>query len=261
MSTVLLARDGGIATITLDRPDQGNAIDMDMARALDAVARDCAGDPAVRCVVLAGNGRLFSAGGDIAAFAAAGDRAGAFLHELASALHEAVLVLARMDKPLLTLVHGPAAGAGLSLALLGDVVLAGDAAHFTAAYSGIGLTPDGGMSWLLPRVAGLRVAQEMILTNRRVGAEEAARLGLVTRVVPDADLAAEVQAMAARLAAAPVRALGAARALLLDSSTRDLAAHLVVEADSIAAAGAGAEGREGVAAFLERRKPDFTRAS
>lgn len=154
MNPVLLTRDGGVATITLNRPDQGNAIDMDLARALGAAARDCAGDPAVRCVVLAGNGRLFCAGGDIASFAAAGDRAGAFLHELASALHEAALVLARMDKPLLTLVHGPAAGAGLSLALLGDVVLAGEAAHFTAAYSGIGLTPDGGMSWLLPRRRG-----------------------------------------------------------------------------------------------------------
>src|SRR5690606_4750027 len=120
----------------------------------------------------------------------AGDNAGPFLRELADVLHEAVLTLATMNKPLVTAINGPAAGAGMSLAILGDIVIASEAAHFTAAYTGIGLTPDGGMSWLLPRIVGVRVAQAMILTNRRVAVAEAMETGLVTRAVPTADLVA-----------------------------------------------------------------------
>jgi len=260
MSGVRIERDGAIARLVLDRPDQGNAIDMALATALGDAARAVASDASVRCVVLTGNGRLFCAGGDIAAFAAAGDERGAFLRALADTLHHAIRVLATMPKPLLVLVNGPAAGAGLSLALLGDVVLASARAHLTAAYGAVGLSPDGGMSWLLPRVAGLRRAQEIILTNRRIGAEEAAAIGLVTRAVPDADLEAEGAAMARRLVAAPTAAIGAARRLLLDGSARALSDHLDAEAAAIAMAGDGTEAREGIAAFLARRAPDFTGA-
>ncbi len=173
MTSVTHTIAGGIGRIVLDRPDMGNAIDMGLAEDLVAAAKACAEDDAARCVVLSAAGRMFCVGGDIGSFAAAGDEMGAFLRKLADVLHEAVLVLSAMDKPLVVVVQGPAAGAGLSLALLGDVVLASEASHFTAAYTGIGVTPDGGMSWLLPRLVGLRCAQEMILTNRRVSAAEA----------------------------------------------------------------------------------------
>lgn len=254
---VRVSRADGVARVTLNRPEQGNAIDLPMAEGLVAAVADVSNDPAIRCVVLAGVGRMFCVGGDIGSFAAAGDEAGPFLHHLAQRLHVAVEGLANMRKPLVVLVHGAAAGAGMSLAALGDIVLAARSASFTPAYGAIGLTPDGGMSWVLPRIVGMRRAQELLLTNGRLSAEEAALIGLVTRMVEDADLEAEGAALAAKLAAAPVAALGATRALLLASQTTTLAAHLDLEAKSISEAGAGPEGREGVAAFLARRKPDY----
>lgn len=257
MTTVLAATENGVATLTLNRPDQGNGIDMTLAEDLLQAANAVAQDPAVRCVVLTGAGRMFCVGGDIAGFAAAGDQAGPFLEALAGKLHEAVVVLSEMAKPLVCAINGPAAGAGLSLAAAGDIVIASDAAHFTAAYTAIGLTPDGGMSWTLPRLVGMRVAQEMILTNRRVSAAEAVTLGLVTRTVAPESLASEAGALAAKLADAPTGALGAVRSLLHHGQTQDLAAQLDLESRTIGMAGAGPEAREGVSAFLAKRKADF----
>jgi 2-(1,2-epoxy-1,2-dihydrophenyl)acetyl-CoA isomerase len=167
------------------------------------------------------------------------------------------MTLATMAKPLLVAVNGPAAGAGFGLALLGDLVIASDAAHFTSAYSAIGLTPDGGLSWSLPRLAGLRRAQELIITNRRVGAAEAADIGLVTRTVPAADFDAEIDRTATLLVAAPTAALGVIRALLAASATTSLADQLDAEAASIGHAADSAEGREGVDSFLAKRSPRF----
>jgi 2-(1,2-epoxy-1,2-dihydrophenyl)acetyl-CoA isomerase len=246
----------GVARLTLDRPDVGNAIDVPLARALREAAGACAADGAVRCVVLTGAGRLFCAGGDVAAMRAAGDDLPALLQELIETLHEAILILAAMPKPLVTLVNGPAAGAGFSLALLGDIVLSARAAHYTPAYGAIGLTADGGLSWLLPRLVGLRRAQEILLTNRRVKAEEAEAIGLVTRLVEDAALDAEGQAVATRLADGPVAATGAVRALLQASFERDLAGQLAHELVSMTDA-AGAEAKEGLAAFFGKRPANF----
>lgn len=257
MSTIATVLDNGVLTITLNRPEQGNAIDMALAQDLLAASQVAATDPQVRCVVLTGAGRMFCVGGDLGAFFAAGDGAGAFIKALAEKLHEAVMVLARMDKPLVALVNGPAAGAGLSLAAAADIVIASDAAHFTAAYTAIGLTPDGGMSWLLPRLVGMRIAQDMILTNRRVLASEAHEIGLVTRVVTAGDLANEGTELATQLADGPTSALGAARRLLAEGQLASLAVQLDSEAASIAVRADSAEGREGVAAFIERRNPDF----
>jgi 2-(1,2-epoxy-1,2-dihydrophenyl)acetyl-CoA isomerase len=258
---VLFAIDGAIATLTLNRPASGNAVDLWMAQALRDAADRCDMDPAIRCVVLTGQGKLFCGGGDIAGFAAAADRVPAFLNTLAGTLHLALSRLMRMRKPLVTLVNGPAAGAGLSLAITGDIVLAARSAHFTAAYGSIGLSPDGGMSWHLPRLVGMRRAQEMIIGNRRVSAYEAERIGLVTRTVADADLAIEGAAQAAWLAAAPTAAIGEARNLLLDSYDGPFERQLGRETRSITASGDTAECREGVRAFLEKRKPDFTNAA
>lgn len=247
----------GVAWLTLNRPEAGNAIDLPMARALVDAAIRCQTDAGIRCVVLTGAGRLFCAGGDVGLFASAADQVSALLSELAGTLHMALARLARMDKPLLVLVNGPAAGAGFSLAISGDVVLATRSAHFTAAYGALGLTPDGGMSWLLPRLVGLRKAQEIILTNRRVRTEEAEAIGLVTRLVPDDELRAEGATMAAALAGSAVEALGAARALLQESFSATYETQLEREARAISAAGARAECREGLAAYFAKRTPDF----
>lgn len=256
---VRLERDGATARLVLCRPEAGNAIDLPMAKALVAAAIACDRDETIRCVELTGEGRFFCVGGDVAAFAGAKD-APALFSELAGTLHMAVSRLARMAKPLLVVVNGPAAGAGVSLAALGDIVLARRSAHFTLAYTAIGLTPDGGATWLLPRLIGVRRTQELILTNRRLSAEEAAAAGLITRVVEDEALADEVGRTSSQLVASATGALGAARALLLESFGNGLETQMELEARSITAAGARAESREGVKAFLDKRKPDFPSA-
>lgn len=247
----------GVAWMTLNRPERRNAVGPEMAQALHDAAVRCADDPDVRCVVLTGAGPFFCVGGDVDLFARVGDRAEATVGALADAFHAGVLRLATMPKPLVTAVNGPAAGAGLSLAILGDIAIAARSAQFAVAYSAIGLTPDGGASWMLPRLVGLRRAQEMMLTNRRVGAEEAAAMGLVTRAVADDALVEAARETAEALAQGAVGALAACRRLLHDGATAGLAAQLDAEAASIAAASGSAEGREGVAAFIDKRRPAF----
>lgn len=247
----------GVARITLNRPDEGNAVDLVMARALVDASIRCQTDPAIRCVVLTGEGRIFCAGGDVSLFQSAGAGVDALLSELAGTLHVAMARFARMAKPLLVLVNGPAAGAGVGLALCGDVVLGARSAHFTAAYGGLGLTPDGGLSWLLPRLVGLRRAQEMILTNRRINSDEAQAIGLVTRSVDDDQLSVEGEKLSTILANAATGALGAARALLRESFENALESQLENEVQAIASAGATPECGEGLAAYFAKRSPNF----
>ncbi|HUD91625.1 enoyl-CoA hydratase/isomerase family protein [Sphingobium sp.] len=247
----------GIAWLTLARPEKRNAVDPQFAFRLHELAEQCATDPDIRCVVLTGGGKFFCVGGDIKAFSAAGKDAQAAVGALAQSFHAGIYRLAMMEKPLVTAINGPAAGAGLSLAILGDIALAAASAHFTSAYSAVGLTPDGGASWWLPRLIGMRRAQEMILTNRRIGSEEAAAIGLVTRVVADDALRTEAANVASALAKGPIRALARCRALLVESATADFLTQLNREAASIAESAGAAEGREGVAAFLEKRLPQF----
>lgn len=256
-AAILLERDGAVARITLNRPDVGNAIDIPMARAMLEAAIAVDEDSGVRCVVLTGVGKLFCAGGDVGAFAGAGERLPTFLKEITAYLHTAQQRFARMDKPLVTAINGSAAGAGVGLAVLGDIALASPKASFTLAYTGLGLSPDAGATWLLPRLIGMRQAQELCLRNRRIDAGEAAALGLITRVV-DGDLLAEAMAIAGELAASATPALGATRRLLLESATATFDTQLDAEARSIAALSRTPEGKEGVAAFAARRAPDFT---
>jgi 2-(1,2-epoxy-1,2-dihydrophenyl)acetyl-CoA isomerase len=255
--SVHLRRDGHVAHITLSRPEVGNALDIPMARALMEAVIACEEDESVRCLVLTGAGRLFCAGGDVAAFAATGDALPAFLREITAYVHAAVVRLARMKKPVVTAINGPAAGAGIGLAIVGDIALADPRAHFTLAYTGIGMSPDGGSTWLLPRLIGTRRAQELCLRNRRVAAEEAATIGLVTRVVPQGALADEAAALAQELALSATSALGATRRLLLESGSASLEAQLDAESRTIAGQARTTEGKEGIAAFIEKRKPNF----
>lgn len=254
---LLMTRDNGIARLTLNRPEMGNAINVPLARALMEAAIECDEDESIRVVTLTGAGKLFCGGGDVGAFAGAGDKFSALLKELTAYVHSAVSRFSRMGKPMVTIINGPAAGAGFNLSLLGDIAIAAQSAHFTTAYTGIGLTPDGGATWLLPRLVGLRRAQEIILLNKRVSATEAAEIGMITRVVANDALAAEAEAIVTQLATGATRALGRTRTLLAGSFDTALETQLELEARNIAAAGRDAEGREGVAAFLAKRKPDF----
>lgn len=254
---VLFDRQGAIGYITLNRPDAGNAIDVALARCLLDAVIAAEADPAVRCVVLRGGGRMFCAGGDVKCLVAAGDTLPDLLREILTSLHPAIARLAMMEKPVVTAIHGPAAGAGVGLAAVGDVALAERDAHFTMAYSRIGLTPDGGTTWLLPRLVGLRRAQELALTNHRLSADDAAAIGLITRVVAKGKLAQETDALAELLARSAVGALGRTKRLLLASDAATFAAQLDSERDTIADQGGTAESRTGLAAFAERREPDF----
>lgn len=250
-------RDGAVLRLTMNRPDAANALSLAGAQALVDATILADEDESIRCVVMTGEGRFFCAGGDIAGMASAEEGQAAHLKRLAGTFHVAVMRLARMTKPLVTVINGPAAGAGVSLAALGDIALAAGSSHFTMAYGGIGLSPDGGASWLLPRLIGLRRAQEMALLNRRISAEEAAAIGLVTRTVPDEDLVAEAGKVIASLASGPAKALGNTRRLLLEGMDRSFEAQLEAELQSIAACAGSPHGKEGIAAFLEKRKPDY----
>jgi 2-(1,2-epoxy-1,2-dihydrophenyl)acetyl-CoA isomerase len=248
--------DGGVGRLTLARPDAGNSIDLTMAEELDELTTAWTTDPGVRAVLVQGEGSTFCVGGDLKSFASEPDLP-AHLTEITTHLHAAISRLAGMDAPVIAAVHGSAAGAGCSLAAVADLVLAGASSRFVMAYTAIGLTPDGSGSWSLPRVVGLRRALELTLTNRRLTAAEAVEVGLATRVVPDEDLRDEAEQLARSLAAGPTAALGAAKRLLRGSLANDLETQMTLEAEALALAAGSADGREGIAAFLEKRTPRF----
>lgn len=246
-----------VAVLTLSRPDTGNAIDQEMADDLLKASLACASDDGIRAVVLTGQGKSFCVGGDVKAFAAAGPGASTLVQGLTASLHMAVARLARMDKPLVTAINGAAAGAGFGLAILGDVALGARSAKFAMAYGAIGLTPDGGATWLLPRLVGYRQAQRLALTGARIDAVEAERIGLITQAIDDEALQDEAFALAETLAQGPRRAFARTRALLHQALSNGLETQLELEAQGIAEAVGLPEGREGITAFVARRPPDF----
>ncbi|TFV60543.1 enoyl-CoA hydratase [Mycobacterium sp. PS03-16] len=253
--TIAFDQSGPVARITLDRPDAANGMNDAMTAELADVAARC-DTPATKVVVLTGSGRFFCAGGDLKAFAAAPSR-GRFIKGVADDLHRAISTFARMDAVLITAVNGAAAGAGFSLAITGDLVLAAESASFTMAYTRVGLSPDGSSSYHLPRLVGMRRAQELMLTNRTLTAAEAVQWGLITEVVPDADLADRAGALAERLAGGSATSHGAVKALLLESLRNGLEDQMELEGRTIARRADSPDGREGVDAFLAKRRPDF----
>ncbi|MFF4503464.1 enoyl-CoA hydratase/isomerase family protein [Streptomyces sp. NPDC001401] len=248
----------GLARVEMCR-GSGNAIDLAMARALLDAARECE-KARVRAVLLTGRGRSFCVGGDLKEFAALpGERLAAHLTDVTDALHGALRILAELDAPLVVAVQGAVAGAGLGLVGAADVSLAASDAVFTAAYTAIGYTPDAGVSWSLPRLVGPRRAVDLLLTNRRVPAAEALQVGLVSRVAPPERLNEEAVHVAGALARGATAAYGATRRLVGEALSAGLDEHLDAEARQLAVAAVSAEGREGVAAFLDTRRPDFAR--
>lgn len=248
-----------VATLTLDRP-KANGIDLEMGRALMHAAIRCHEDPAIRAVLLTGAGPMFCAGGDLKQFAGLGEGLPAALLELTTYLHAATSRFTRMRAPLVVAVNGTAAGAGMSLAVSGDLVLAAESATFTMAYTAAGLSPDGSATWLLPRLCGMRRAQELMLTNRTLFAAEAQDWGLVTRVVPDARLHEESTALARQLAQGPTRAYGVVKGLLAETFSTAYEAQLEHEARGIAGMSGTPDGREGIRAFVEKRSARFSGA-
>lgn len=242
----------GVAHIELNRPEAFNALSIPLARSLAAAAADAAADSDVKVVLLTGRGRAFCAGGDVKMMAAS-DRVSTTVHELASTAHECVIALAQLPKPVVAAVHGSVAGGGVGLSCAADLLLAGESTRFLAAYPGLAVTPDCGLSWMLPRIVGERRALEFMLLNEPLSSQQAQEWGLVTRVHPDDEVVAAGLALARKLARGPAAtALGATRRLVRGSGEHTLAEHLAMEADSISAFVAAPEALQLVRSFGER---------
>lgn len=254
MAEVDVSRDGAVLTITLNRPDVLNALNAAVHAGLFA-ALGQARDPTVRAVLLTGAGRGFCVGQDLQEFkAGAGDVAG----NLRRNYHRNVLAVRGLEKPVIAAVNGPAAGAGLSLALACDVRIAADAASFVPAFGAIGLIPDSGGTWFARRLLGTPRAFEWLTTGRRLTADEARDLGLVSEVVPAADFAERMHEVAQYFAGLPTRAVWQTKRLLDAAETSTLAEQLELEAAAQSELTKTGDFREGVAAFLEKRDPAFT---
>lgn len=256
--TVRLDRVGAVATLTLDRPAGLNALSLALGRDLSRAAIEVVEDDAVRCIVVTGSGKAFCAGGDIREFDAHASRIGAHVKELSASLHSAIARLAWAPKPVICAVNGAAAGGGFGLSVCGDIVIAAESARFTAAYARIGAALDGAFTYLVPRLVGLRRAQELYFTDRSLTAREALEWGLVTRVVPDAELAAAAAALAAQLAAGPTRAFALAKRLLHESFTSGLETQMERESQAISASALTDDWAAATKAFLEKHSPEFS---
>ena len=255
--SLTLERKDNVATITLNRPDAFNALNLALGRDLFHASIDVDEDPEVRCVVVTGTGKAFCAGGDVKDFVDNLPRVGALVKELTTYLHGAVSRFCRTDKPVIMAVNGVAAGGGLSLALSGDLVVATESARFTMAYSKIAATPDGSSSYFLPRLIGMRRTMELYFTNRVLTAREAFEWGLVTRVVPDTEFKTAVATLAREMAQGPSRAYGGAKRLFHESTWTSLETQMELEAQAIANSGRTEDFRAGVTAFAEKKSPVF----
>jgi 2-(1,2-epoxy-1,2-dihydrophenyl)acetyl-CoA isomerase len=255
--TMSFTRDQGVARITLNRPHSGNALSPTMCRELADVVTRVDVDKSVGALLIDATGKLFCSGGDLAVQPTDPDELERSFREFSGLLHIAVARLVRLPVPVVVAVQGVAAGAGVSIACAGDLVLVGESARFTLAYTKAGLVPDGGASWLLPRLVGLRRAQELVFTNRVLTAEESVAWGLATRVVKDAELAEQALGLARQIAAGPTGAYAAVKRLYSASSTNPIETQMELESREIARAAASADGREGMLAFREKRAPRF----
>jgi 2-(1,2-epoxy-1,2-dihydrophenyl)acetyl-CoA isomerase len=253
--TVRLDIRDRIAFLTLARPDVGNTMNLEFGRDFLAAALMIGGS-GVRAVVLSGEGKNFCFGGDLRGMIASGSDVTAYLMELTTNLHRGMAHLAAQAAPVIAAVQGAAAGGGLGLVLMADIVIAARSARFAPAYTGVGLTPDAGCTYLLPRVIGAKRAVEMLLTNRVLDARQAQEWGLVNTVVEDQELAASAAALAARLSEGPAGAYGTVKRLLAESQP-GYVEQMAREGGAISAQAATAEGAEGIAAFLAKRAPRF----
>jgi 2-(1,2-epoxy-1,2-dihydrophenyl)acetyl-CoA isomerase len=259
--SILCSHQDSVATITLNRPAVLNALDLEMSEALRVCLVEAAQDPRVRVVMLTGAGEAFCAGGDLRFAAAANpDTPGDSFLALTAILHACIAEIRGMTKPVIAAINGPAAGAGLFLALACDLRIMADSSYLKQSNTSYGLSVPAGGTFILPRLVGLARALEIVMLDERIPAARALELGLVTSVVPHAKLFEGAQQLAGRVARMPVGAVGRVKRLMNEALDSTLEEQLRRERDEIAASANTSEGREGVSAFLQKRAPDFVAA-
>jgi 2-(1,2-epoxy-1,2-dihydrophenyl)acetyl-CoA isomerase len=254
---ILLARDSGLATITLNAPDRLNAVSRKMIAEIKQCWEELAADASVRAVLLTGAGRGFCAGADLAD----PDRAASATADSGAALEQffnpVIRAMRSIPKPVVSAVNGVAAGVGMSFALASDIAIAGKSASFLQAFARIGLLPDGGSTWFLPRLVGDQRARALAMLAPQISADQARQWGLIWDVVDDAALMTTATEIARKLADGPTLALARIKEALNQSTGNDLSQQLDVERDSQRVLGRSDDFKEGVAAFLAKRKADF----
>ena len=258
--TVAYEMEGGVATLTLNRADALNALSMRLINDLAAAIGQAVGAGA-RAIILTGTGRAFCAGGDLREMQAMGESEGrieAFLEAPLGALHDLIRRIRETPIPFVGAVNGVCAGAGVNLALACDMIVAADDATFREAFVRIGLSPDCGGTFFLPRAVGEKLAAEMFMTGDSINAARAFQIGMINLITPAEELMSEALKLAEKLAAAPTGAIGRIKRMLNASSSNDLSAQLALEHECQIESGRSADFKEGVAAFFEKRAPIFT---
>jgi len=255
MSSVLLHKEHGVGYITLNRPETYNSYNRDMAMTLQAHLDDCAADDSVRCVHITGAGKGFCSGQDLSE--AANPSPEDFARMVEEHYNATILRIRNMEKPVIAAVNGVAAGAGANLALACDIVLASNNASFIQAFSKIGLIPDSGGTYFLPRLVGMQRAAALMMTAEKVTAADAVGMGMIFKTYPEETFADETRKMAVMLAQMPTRGIGLTKRLLNSSFSNSLEEQLGMEKQVQVQAGSTEDFREGVRAFLEKRKPEF----
>ena len=252
--SILISREGPLAVLQFNRPEQYNALDLQMSVELLEGLLEIKNDPGVRALLITGSGKSFHSGGDIKFFNSELDNAPKAIDRLVIGFHNFISQLVRLPIPVVAAVNGPAAGAGFSIAMACDLVLAHQDAVFTMAYTRIGASPDGGSTFFLPRLLGLKRAMELTLTNRVLSAQEAYDWGIVNRVIGDEKFMDQAREFTMELANGPTAAFGRAKSLLNHSLNHDLEIQLEHEAREIVASAATSDFRENVKAFVQKRK-------
>lgn len=256
---VLLDVADGIARLRLNRPDAANGMSVELLSALCDAIMACHGHPDLRVVLLSGEGANFCAGGDVRAFASRGEKLPDYIRQATAYLQNAVTGLLRLEAPVIASVQGFAAGGGgFGLVCASDMVVAAESAKFLAGATRVAMAPDAGVSVTLSRLVGLRKAMSILLTNPVIPAAEALEIGIVTEVVPDAELASASLALAQELAAGAPKALAATKRLVWAGTGTSIEQCLSEEARTVSELSGMADAREGLAAVIERRKPKFT---
>jgi 2-(1,2-epoxy-1,2-dihydrophenyl)acetyl-CoA isomerase len=255
-ASILIRDEGAVRTIVLNRPEVFNSFNREMGAAFQQALDAAAADPAVRCVVITGAGKAFCAGQDLKEVTA--PDAPDFTEIVEKTYNESVRRIRSMEKPVVCAVNGVAAGAGANIALACDLTVAKASCVFIQAFSKIGLIPDSGGTWMLPRLVGMQRAAALAFFGDKLSAAEAEGMGLIHKAVADESFEEEMAALAARLAAMPTRGLGLTKKAFNEGWNQSLSAHLTRERDLQMEASQTADYAEGVAAFLEKRKPEFT---
>lgn len=258
--TVNYSFNGSVATVQMNRPEALNALSLQLSLDLRAAIEKAREDGA-RAVILTGSGRAFCSGGDLREMRAMGEKEGnieAFLDSPLKSLHDVILLIRETPVPFIAAVNGVCAGAGTNFALACDLVLAADDASFNEAFVRIGLSPDCGGSFFLPRVVGEKIATELFMTGGTIDAKRAAKIGMINREVPAADLLDEAGKFAAQLAAGPTGSYGRIKRMMNATFSNDLRSQLDLEAQCQLESGKAADFKEGVNAFFEKRPPKFT---